>query len=133
VRLRLGGATGEKTECAASQQGGCEPRRRANGGWTRKKYDIFNFHSSKMPLNPSRNHGVLYLFSHAWAEYPIGVAGRGSYSVTMNTLLFIVVLLLLFGGGGFYFGGPLVGGGGLGLILVICLLLYFTRGFRTKS
>ena len=48
----------------------------------------------------------------------------------MNLLILIVVLLLLFGGGGFYFGGPVIGGGGLGLILLICLVIYFMGGFR---
>ena len=48
----------------------------------------------------------------------------------MNTLLIIVVLLLLFGGGGFYFGGPVIGGSGLGLILLICLVIYLEGGFR---
>ena len=52
------------------------------------------------------------------------------YLNVMNTLLLIVVLLLLFGGGGFYFGGPVIGGSGLGLILLICLVIYFMGGFR---
>jgi hypothetical protein len=52
------------------------------------------------------------------------------YFNPMNMLLLIVVLLLLFGGGGFYFGGPVIGGGGLGLILLICLVIYFMGGFR---
>jgi hypothetical protein len=51
----------------------------------------------------------------------------------MNLLLLIVVLLLLFGGGGFYFGGPVIGGSGLGLVLVICLVVYLLGGFRTRS
>jgi hypothetical protein len=51
----------------------------------------------------------------------------------MNILLLIVILLLLFGGGGFYFGGPLIGGGGLGLILLICLVIYFAGGFRNSK
>ncbi|MGA2028470.1 MAG: DUF3309 domain-containing protein [Verrucomicrobiota bacterium] len=52
----------------------------------------------------------------------------------MNILLLVVVLLLLFGGGGFYFGGPVIGGSGLGLILLICLVIYCMGGFRsTKS
>jgi len=51
----------------------------------------------------------------------------------MNLLLLLVILLLLFGGGGFYFGGPVIGGSGIGLILVICLVLYATSGWRTKS
>jgi hypothetical protein len=50
----------------------------------------------------------------------------------MNLLLLIVVLLLLFGGGGFYFGGPVIGGSGIGLILAICLAVYFLGGFRPK-
>ena len=40
---------------------------------------------------------------------------------------------LSFGGGGFYFGGPVIGGSGIGLILVICLIVYFMGGFRTRS
>ena len=48
----------------------------------------------------------------------------------MNILLLIIVLLQLFGGGGFYFGGPAVGGSGLGLILLICLVVYAMGGFR---
>ena len=55
------------------------------------------------------------------------------YSASVNLLLLIVVLLLLFGGGGFYFGGPAIGGSGLGLVLLICLVLYLVGGFRPKS
>jgi hypothetical protein len=51
----------------------------------------------------------------------------------MNILLVLLVLLLLFGGGGFYFGGPAIGSGGLGLVLVICLVIYCVGGFRTKT
>ena len=51
----------------------------------------------------------------------------------MNLLLLVVVLLLLFGGGGFYFGGPVIGGCGLGLVLLICLVVYLVGGFRSKS
>jgi hypothetical protein len=51
----------------------------------------------------------------------------------MNMLLLIVVLLLLFGGGGFYWGGPVFGGSGLGLVLVICLVIYFMGGFRNSK
>jgi hypothetical protein len=52
------------------------------------------------------------------------------YPVVMNLLLLVVVLLLLFGGGGFYLGGPVIGGSGLGLILLICLVIYCMGGFR---
>ena len=55
------------------------------------------------------------------------------YRAAMNLLLLVIVLLLLFGGGGFYFGGPVIGGGGLGLVLVICLIIYFMGGFRSKA
>jgi len=55
------------------------------------------------------------------------------YPDTVNLLLLIVVLLLLFGGGGFYFGGPAIGGSGLGLVLLICLVLYLVGGFRPKN
>jgi hypothetical protein len=51
----------------------------------------------------------------------------------MNPLLLIVILLLLFGGGGFYVGGPVYGGSGIGLILIICLVIYCFGGLRTKS
>ena len=51
----------------------------------------------------------------------------------MNPLLIILVLVLLLGGGGFYYGGPVYGGSGIGLILVICLVVYLLGGFRTKT
>ena len=51
----------------------------------------------------------------------------------MNILLLLVVLLLLFGGGGFYFGGPVYGGSGLGLIVLICLIVFLTGGFRRSK
>ena len=50
----------------------------------------------------------------------------------MNLLLVVVVLLLLFGGGGFYLGGPAYGGSGIGLILLVCLVIYLMGGFRTR-
>ena len=42
----------------------------------------------------------------------------------MNILVLMFVLLLLFGGGGFYVGGPVIGASGLGLMLVLCLVVY---------
>ena len=39
----------------------------------------------------------------------------------------------LFGGGGFYLGGPAIGGGGVGLILLVCLVIFLMGGFRAKS
>jgi len=45
----------------------------------------------------------------------------------------MVVLLLLFGGGGFYFGGPVIGGSGLGLVLLICLVVFLMGGFRSAK
>jgi len=65
-----------------------------------------------------------------WGEDPIGHRAAKCYFNAMNILLLVVVLLLLFGGGGFYFGGPVIGGSGLGLILLICLVIYFMGGFR---
>jgi hypothetical protein len=50
----------------------------------------------------------------------------------MNLLIIMLVLLLLFGGSGFYFGGPIIGGSGLGLIFLICLVIYFMGGFRSS-
>jgi hypothetical protein len=58
---------------------------------------------------------------------------RGCYLGDMNILLLMVVLLLLFGGGGFYFGGPVIGGSGLGLVLLICLVVYLVGGFRPRN
>jgi hypothetical protein len=68
-----------------------------------------------------------------WELDPMDAVSRGCYPVAMNILLLIVVLMLLFGGGGFYIGGPVFGGGGLGLILLICLIIYIMGGFRTKK
>ena len=45
----------------------------------------------------------------------------------------MVVLLLLFGGGGFYLGGPVIGGSGLGLVLLICLIVFLMGGFRSSK
>ena len=58
---------------------------------------------------------------------------RRTVQEVMNTLLLIIVLLLLFGGGGFYLGGPVYGGSGLGLVLLICLIIYLMGGFRTRN
>src|ERR1041385_6197701 len=65
-----------------------------------------------------------------WGDDPIGTVTKGCHLTVMNILLILVVLLLLFGGGGFYLGGPVFGGSALGLILVICLVVYFMGGFR---
>jgi hypothetical protein len=77
---------------------------------------------------------------HEGVGYSLGKANRpqdhGSVEdtpKTMNTLLLIIVLLLLFGGGGFYIGGPAFGGGGIGLILLICIIIYLMGGFRSKN
>jgi hypothetical protein len=64
---------------------------------------------------------------------PIEADTAAGYLAPMNPILLILLLVLLFGGGGFYFGGPMIGGGGLGLILVICLIVYLMGGWRTKS
>jgi len=64
---------------------------------------------------------------------PHGNHAAACYLNDMNILLLIVVLLLLFGGGGFYFGGPVIGGSGLGLILLICLVVWVAGGFRTTK
>jgi hypothetical protein len=68
-----------------------------------------------------------------WGDDPIGTVAKGGYLTVMNILLILVVLLLLFGGGGFYFGGPVIGGSGLGLVLLICLVIFFMGGFRTSK
>lgn len=66
-------------------------------------------------------------------EGPIPQVATECYLAVMNLLLLVIVLLLLFGGGGFYFGGPVIGGGGLGLVLLICLIVYLVGGFRTRA
>jgi hypothetical protein len=55
------------------------------------------------------------------------------YCAFMNLIIVLLVLLLLFGGGGFYFGGPVIGGSGIGLLLLICLIVFVMGGFRTKN
>jgi hypothetical protein len=63
------------------------------------------------------------------AEPPTALA----YHVGMNPLLLIIILLLIFGGGGFYVGGPAYGGGGLGLVLIICLIIWLMGGFGRRG
>ena len=53
-------------------------------------------------------------------------------AMNTNLLLVLLVLLLLFGGGGFYWGGPAYGGGGLGLVLLVCLIIFLMGGFRSR-
>ena len=72
-------------------------------------------------------------FRYLVGERPMAASEVTWYLSTMNLLLLIFVLVLLFGGGGFYFGGPAIAGGGLGLVLVVCLVILFTGGFRTKT
>lgn len=67
------------------------------------------------------------------SEHPMESVAANRYPPTMNLLLIVVVLLLLFGGGGYYYGGPGYGGGGLGLVLVVCLIIYLMGGFRGKK
>ena len=61
------------------------------------------------------------------------LAANGYCRHSMNLLLLIIVFVLLFGGGGFYLGGPVYGGSGLGLVLLICLVIYLMGGFRGKN
>ena len=69
----------------------------------------------------------------ALGECPIGIVAAVRYGAAMNLILLVVVLILLFGGGGFYVGGPIVGGSGLGLVLLICLVIFLMGGFRKKA
>jgi len=71
--------------------------------------------------------------TNSYAEHPMADPFSDWYSPFMNPLLLIIILLLLFGGGGFYLGGPAYGGGGLGLILLICLIVYLLGGFRARE
>ena len=51
---------------------------------------------------------------------PIASAKGYDYPAAMNPLLLIIVLILLFGGGG------------IGLILLICLVIYLLGGWRPR-
>ena len=66
-------------------------------------------------------------------EGPIEPQALTGYYIRMNPLLLIIVLILLFGGGGFYLGGPVYGGSGVGLILLVCLIVYLMGGFRSRN
>jgi hypothetical protein len=54
------------------------------------------------------------------------------YIKAMNSILLVLLLVLLLGGGGFYVGGPVYGGSALGLVLLICLIVYLMGGFRGR-
>jgi len=49
----------------------------------------------------------------------------------MKTLFLVVVLLFIFAVGGFYLGGPV--GGLISLILLNCIGLHLTGGFRMQN
>jgi hypothetical protein len=83
-----------------------------------------NFYLLRTIFTPSRSNGV---------KTPLETRSVRTTIDIMNLLVLLIVLMLLFGGGGFYFGGPLVGGGGFGLILLICLVLFFTGSFGRRS
>lgn len=100
----------------------------------------------RSPLNPAHNRlslgierlpaGSLKAASsrrEGGEKTPLEGAPKEVKLPTMNTLLLVIVLLLLFGGGGFYVGGPAYGGGGLGLVLLICLIIFLFGGFRAKN
>jgi hypothetical protein len=62
-----------------------------------------------------------------------GTRAPGAPPCCVNPLLLVIIILLLVGGGGFYLGGPAFGGGGIGLILLICLIVYLMGGFRGRK
>ena len=62
----------------------------------------------------------------------IAIAGNQRVPTKRHSFL-IILLILLFGGGGYYAGGPGYGGGGLGLVLVICLVMYLMGSFRRRT
>ncbi len=74
-----------------------------------------------------------FLLKRWVGKAPLGREKLRGTVVVMNSIILILVLLILFGGGGFYLGGPAFGGGGLGLILLICLIVWMFGGFRTRS
>ena len=83
-----------------------------------------------MPIPRADFQGDGGRFSYSMGRRPHSNRGAKCYLAGMNILLLVVVLLLLFGGGGFYFGGPVIGGSGLGLVLLICLVIFLMGGFR---
>lgn len=68
-----------------------------------------------------------------WVNTPYVRLPQIAIFMAMNLVVLIIVLLLLFGGGGFYFGGPAFGGGAIGLILLICLIVFLFGGFRSRK
>ena len=82
---------------------------------------------------PTRGNAAPRGEAHLVGEDPIAAVAAGCYLAPMGLILLILVLFILFGGGGFYFGGPVIGGSGLGLVLLICLIIYLMGGFRTKD
>ena len=73
-----------------------------------------------------RVHPALRGNSNVWGEDPTSIRMGEAYTHHYESTCILIVLMLLFGGGGFYLGGPMIGGGGFGLILLICLVLFFT-------
>jgi hypothetical protein len=77
--------------------------------------------------------GDSFRFRHMGGKHPIPDSAAPWYILPMNLVLLVIVLLLVFGGGGFYLGGPAIGGGGVGLILLVCLVIFLMGGFRAKN
>jgi len=94
---------------------------------------ISDGHGGRYSASPLSVQAALLRQFLGGGEDPIEAAPTKCYCAAMNLLLLIIVLLLLFGGGGFYFGGPVIGGGGLGLVLLICLIVFLMGGFRAKT
>lgn len=89
---------------------------------------------SSISILPRRFYPISFRpYGVVWGEDPIVIVTAVHYRGGMNLLIVLVLCLLLFGGGGLYFGGPFIGGGGIGLILLICLIIYCMGGFRTKT
>ncbi|HEY5233344.1 MAG TPA: hypothetical protein VIK35_07425 [Verrucomicrobiae bacterium] len=63
-------------------------------------------------------------------EDPMEFVATSCHLAGMRTLLSLVMLPFFFAGSGFCLAGLI--GGLTGLILLICLFLHFTGGFRTK-
>jgi hypothetical protein len=84
-------------------------------------------------VTPRQSPAGAHRNSRLGRERPHGSDAQDSYTANMNPLLLILVLLVLFGGGGFYLGGPAIGGGGLGLILLVCLVVFAMGGFRGRN
>jgi len=118
----------DSEECLSSQ---AQPTRERSASAARQekvnvkgRMDVFViFINMRIRRERIRSYGV---------KTPLATISASTTVSIMNLLVILIVLMLLFGGGGFYLGGPVIGGSGFGLILLICLILFFTGGLSRR-